>query len=91
MSETTPVRADIRARLIAAIAAEPRIYVAHDLASAADGVRLGADLGIDSVGMLYIVMAMEDTFDLAVEDAEEVAEIVETWGGLLDYIEARGA
>lgn len=56
-------------------------------AAAADGDRLGQDLGLDSVGLLYLVMAMEEAFDLAIDDAEDLAERFATWGQLLDYLE----
>lgn len=82
------VRDERRGRLVAAVKAEPRIFMTRDLALAADGDRLGADLGLDSVGLLYLVMAIEEAFDAEVDDAEDLAERFATWGQVLDYVEA---
>lgn len=80
-------RQEIAAKLAAAIAEEPRIFMAKPADSLVDSDRLGEDVGIDSVGRLYLVMAVEELFDLDVGDAEEVAEHFRTWGELLDWIE----
>jgi acyl carrier protein len=78
-------RAELEQRLVAAIAAEPKIFMTR--AAAADADRLGADLGLDSVGLLYLVMALEDAFDLEIDDAEGLAERFATWGQVLDFLE----
>jgi acyl carrier protein len=82
-------RDELAGKLMGAIEAEPRIFLAKSIREAQDAHRLREDLGLDSVGLLYLVLAIEDAFDLAVDDAEEVAEHFRTWGDLLDFIEAR--
>jgi acyl carrier protein len=82
-------RQDIQLKLIAAIQAEPRIFLAKDAATLVDADRLGEDAGFDSVGLLYLVMALEDQFDLDIDDAEAIAEHFQTWGDMLDYVEAQ--
>lgn len=84
-------RSELGGRLVTALKAEPRVFVTRDLATAGDGDRLGADLGLDSVGMLYLVMAIEDAFDVEVDDAEDLAERFATWGQVLDYLESVAA
>jgi acyl carrier protein len=81
-------RQDIHTKLIAAIQAEPRIFLAKDAQTLADADRLGEDAGFDSVGLLYLVMALEDSFDLEIDDAEAIAERFRTWGDVLDFVEA---
>ena len=82
-------RQELATRLVAAVQAEPRIFMTR--AAASDGDRLGQDLGLDSVGLLYLVMAMEEAFGLSIDDAEDVAERFATWGQVLDYLEAEAA
>lgn len=77
-------------QVAAAIAAEPRIFVAGDLATAAPTARLAEDLGLDSVGRLYLVMVLEESFGLPGDDAEEAAERIVTWGEVLALVEAHG-
>ncbi|MDB5095635.1 MAG: hypothetical protein JWM80_56 [Cyanobacteria bacterium RYN_339] len=79
-------REELAGRLVEAIRGEPRIFMTR--AAAADGDRLGADLGLDSVGMLYLVMALEDAFALEIDDAEDLADRFATWGQVLDFLEA---
>ena len=81
-------RQAIHDKLVAAIQAEPRIFISKDAGSLQDADRLGEDAGFDSVGLLYLVMALEDAFDLAIDDAEAVSEHFRTWGDLLNYVEA---
>lgn len=84
-------REDIASKLKEAIARESRIFVVKELGAIQEGDRLREDVGLDSVGLLYLVLAVEEAFDLTVEDAEEVAEHFATWGELIDYIEDQGA
>jgi acyl carrier protein len=84
-------RQDIHDRLVAAIQAEPRIFLTKDAGLLSDADRLGEDAGFDSVGLLYLVMAIEDLFDVAVDDAEAIAEHFGTWGDVLSFVEAGGA
>jgi acyl carrier protein len=79
-------RQELAQRLDAAIQAELRIFMTRG--AAADSDRLGQDLGLDSVGLLYLVMAMEEAFGLEIDDAEDVAERFATWGQVLDFLEA---
>ena len=81
-------RQEIQTKLVEAIQAEPRIFLAKDATALSEGDRLGEDAGFDSVGLLYLVMALEDAFDLAIDDAEAVSEHFRTWGDLLNYVEA---
>ena len=82
-------RQDIHDRLTAAIQDEPRIFLTKAAQSLSEGDRLAEDAGFDSVGLLYLVLALEDAFDLEVDDAEEVAEHFKTWGELLSFVETR--
>jgi acyl carrier protein len=82
---------ELRDKLVSAIRNEPRIFLAKDLAGAMAGDRLREDLGLDSVGLLYLVLAIEDAFDVEVDDAEQLAECFSTWGELLRFIEERVA
>lgn len=82
-------RSEIDQKLKAAVADEPRIFIAKGLDAVGEGDRLREDVGLDSVGLLYLVLAVEDAFDLEVGDAEEVAEHFTTWGELLAFVEAR--
>lgn len=81
-------RQAIHDKLVAAIQAEPRIFIAKDAPALQDADRLGEDAGFDSVGLLYLVMAIEDGFDVAIDDAEAIAERFRTWGDVLDFVAA---
>jgi acyl carrier protein len=80
-------RDELKRRLVAAVLAEPRIFMTRELALAKEGDRLGADLGLDSVGLLYLVMALEEAFELEIDDAEDLAERFATWGQVIDFVE----
>lgn len=82
---------DIERKLKDAIARESRIFVVKDLGTVQPTDRLRDDVGLDSVGLLYLVLAVEEAFDLAIDDAEEVAEHFQTWGDLLAFIEGQAA
>lgn len=83
-------RQTIETQLKEAIAREPRIFVVKDLQAVTEADRLREDVGLDSVGLLYLVLAVEEQFDLDIDDAEEVAEHFRTWGDLLTFIEDQG-
>ena len=78
---------DLTDRLVGAIGAEPRIHSRTPPADWKPGDRLSADLGLDSVGMLYLVLAIEDAFGVEVDDAEALSEHFGTWGEVLAYVE----
>lgn len=82
-------RHTLHQRLAEAIAREPRIFLSKPALEAAEGDRLREDLGMDSVGLVYLLLTLEDHFELEVEDAEETAETLATWGAVLDLVEAR--
>src|SRR5579871_3023724 len=52
-----------------------------------DTTQLGADLGIDSLTLLEIVMSIEEALDFRVEDAE--ARAIRTLGDVRQYVDDR--
>lgn len=48
---------------------------------------LQRDLGLNSIGMLYIVIAIEDTFEIELDDAN--FQDFKTVGNFVDYIEKK--
>ncbi len=52
-----------------------------------DDTRLVADLGFSSVSMLYMVIAIEEEFDIRFENVGTAD--FETLGQVVDYIEAK--
>ena len=57
------------------------------LADKPDSTQLGTDLGIDSLTMLEIVMAIEEALDFRIEDAE--ARAIRTLGDVRLYVDDR--
>jgi 3-hydroxyacyl-[acyl-carrier-protein] dehydratase len=57
------------------------------LAAKPDGTKLGEDLGIDSLTMLEIVMAIEEALDFRIEDSE--ARAIRTLGDVRQYVDDR--
>jgi 3-hydroxyacyl-[acyl-carrier-protein] dehydratase len=57
------------------------------LAAKPDSTRLGEDLGIDSLTMLEIVMAIEEALDFRIEDSE--ARSIRTLGDVRLYVDDR--
>lgn len=53
----------------------------------ADGTRLMEDLGLSSVGMLYVVIAIEEEFGIRFDGVG--ASDFKTLGDVLDYIGAK--
>jgi acyl carrier protein len=80
-------RTEIQDALVGAIRAEKRIFLQKDAVALKESDRLAEDAGFDSVGLLYLVMAIEDAFDVEVDDAEAIAEHFRTWGDVLSYVE----
>lgn len=50
---------------------------------------LADDLGADSLDAVEVIMALEEKFDMSVDD--EVAKTIHTVGDLVNYIEAHKA
>ena len=57
------------------------------LANKPDATRLGEDLGIDSLTMLEVVMAIEEALDFRIEDAD--ARAIRTLGDVRLYVDDR--
>ena len=57
------------------------------LATCTEQARLGADLGFSSVSMLYMVIAIEEEFNIRFDNVG--ASDFETLGDVVDYIEAK--
>ncbi len=57
------------------------------LATKSDCTKLGEDLGIDSLTMLEIVMAIEEALDFRIEDSE--ARAIRTLGDVRHYVDDR--
>jgi len=57
------------------------------LATKPDSTKLGEDLGIDSLTMLEIVMAIEEALDFRIEDSE--ARAIRTLGDVRQYVDDR--
>ena len=58
-----------------------------DLATISDGANLVNDLGLTSVGVLYIVIAIEEFFNIRFDDVG-FADF-KTIGDVIDYIEKK--
>lgn len=52
-----------------------------------DNSNLMTDLGFTSVGMLYMVIAIEESFDIRFDDVG--VDDFQTFGDVVNYIEAR--
>ena len=50
---------------------------------------LGENSGIDSVGVLRLVMAVEKEFDIVIGDGDITAENLQTLSGLIDLIQRK--
>lgn len=50
---------------------------------------LGDNSGIDSVGVLRLVMAVEKEFDIVIGDGDITAENLQTLSGLIDLIQRK--
>lgn len=53
-----------------------------------DGL-LGAIPEFDSLAVVTLIEAIEDCFDVVIDDDEVEAEIFETFGGLLEFVEQK--
>ena len=52
-----------------------------------DGAKLQTDLGLSSVNMLYLVIAIEETFDIRFDDV--TVTFFDTFGDVVGYIEKK--
>ncbi len=60
---------------------------AADLSECDESANLVTDLGLNSVGILYVVIAIEEFFDIRFDDAG--AGDFKTVGDVVDYIEKK--
>lgn len=58
-----------------------------DIAKCDDGTNLVTDLGLNSVGILYVVIAIEEFFSIRFDDVG--AGDFNTVGDVIDYIEKK--
>ena len=58
-----------------------------DLSKVGEGARLSTDLGLNSVGILYVVIAVEEFFGIRFDDVG--AGDFQTVGDVVDYIEKK--
>lgn len=56
-----------------------------------DSELLGALPELDSMGVIHVVAALEEQFDISVDDEEISAETFATLGSLASYVEAKTA
>ncbi len=54
-----------------------------------DELLLGSHLGLDSVSTLIIIEALEEEFDIEVEDEELTPELFESVKSLAEYVEKK--
>lgn len=54
-----------------------------------DTALLGALPELDSLGVVALVSALEEQFDITIEDDEFGAELFETVGSLTDFVDAK--
>ncbi|OZB61434.1 MAG: hypothetical protein B7X31_10685 [Thiomonas sp. 13-66-29] len=54
-----------------------------------DTTRLFDDLGLDSVGLLELLVTLESALGIEIDPDDLTAENVETLGTVADYVEAR--
>jgi acyl carrier protein len=72
---------DIRTKIIETIAQE--LEVSQDLVT--ESANITEDLGADSLDIVELIMALEEHFDMSIED--EAAEQMNTVQDVIDYIE----
>jgi acyl carrier protein len=60
----------------------------RDLPALSDGTRLFGDLGLDSTGVIELLMALEDSVGVQVDPEELTAEVFDTVGTLTAYLSA---
>ena len=58
---------------------------AQKVENVTDNTKLLTDLGIDSVSMLYLVIAVEETFDIYFDSDEQFVTV----GQVVDYIQSK--
>ncbi|MFG2041334.1 acyl carrier protein [Dactylosporangium sp. NPDC048998] len=76
--------ADIRAVLRDALA-----DVLHkDIGELNDDTRLFAELGLDSTGVIELIMELEDAIDVRIDPETVTADVFETVASLVGYLEA---
>jgi acyl carrier protein len=72
---------DTRTKIIETIAQE--LEVSQDLVT--ESANITEDLGADSLDIVELIMALEEHFDMSIED--EAAEQMNTVQDVIDYIE----
>lgn len=68
---------------VAGVVAE---VLAADAAGISRGTRIGEDLGADSLDQVELVIALEEAFDVEIDDDEPAARSLATVGELADYV-----
>jgi acyl carrier protein len=80
-------RDDILNRLKALLVQE--IGLSESSVGGGDLPLVGESSGIDSIGVLRLVMAVEKLFEIIIDDADVIPENFQTLAGLADLIERK--
>ena len=82
-------RADIDAQLQTLIVETLSLDETRDGTFARDTGLFGHLPELDSMAVATLLTAVEDTFDFIIDDSEVDGEMLETYGGLLDFVEGK--
>ena len=82
---------DIEARIKGVLAS--RLRIGADVLAASDAATslLGQGIGLDSMEALALAIALEEEFDIEVDDADLTVALFATIGSVADYIRRRQA
>ena len=70
-----------------------RLRIGADVLAAADAATslLGRGIGLDSMEALSLAIALEEEFDIEVDDADLTVALFATIGSVADYVRSRRA
>ncbi|GAA1978405.1 acyl carrier protein [Amycolatopsis minnesotensis] len=86
MSDATTIQATDRARVTSAIGDALAGVLDYELPSLTEETRLFDELGLDSTGVLELLMQLEETLDIELEaDGFEMSDF-HTVGSLADFV-----
>ena len=68
---------------------QDKMKVITDLDNIAEDTQLMTDLGIDSIKMLELIVDLEDSLDIQIDDNELDLSIIGVYGKLIHLVEAK--
>lgn len=82
-------RKEIRSRILDLLSSRDQMSLQVDVSEIADDTSLLSDVGLDSIQILELTVAIEESFGFSLESQELSLDLFDQFGELVKYVQAR--